>query len=347
MKKFVVLLISICFAFVPAVLCGCNSLHTAGEVRTLYLTMKNEYSFGNFLSVPLDTSKVVPQGKTIGEDKAQVFTDVYAYYLDLSSGFLVSVFDRNMSATFLSDYSNDELNELYNKLNSTYIRLKNLSEEINIYETSDGNLHYKEVVNCYNIVVDKFFDLSYYFAGLYFSKNRFDFSSIQELSTAGTNLNDFVWYELCLLSRISFGTEVVNYAYSNPLGSIDGWLDRSEYVKSTLTLAQRILPKLKAHNTNLTNYISSNGSANALNIIKNMQNDRENFLRQYNGFVYCKNSVSFATYINLVSEEEKNNYLAIQSNETISKYNIIFDFLSGKYAGRNSAFLNIANYINN
>lgn len=334
----------LCFGAV--VLSACNeSTRSGAEVYALYTEMKTGNTTDGFLKVQIDTDKVVPEGTLVNEDKAQVFGGVYAYYLDCATGFLFSVFERKGNADFLGQYSGEQLNTLYNKMNSAYSTLNALKDEIYVYEMSDGMLNYKQVVSKYNLLIDKFFDLSFYFADLYYSKNNSNLSSFSTLTACGTSLNDFLWYELCVMARVSFGYELINYVYANPLGDITDWLDRSIYVKSSIDVTERLSSKLKAHNDDLVDYLSNTGMSAAFETLCNIQNGRENFLKAYNTFLYAKHSVDLKTFLGYETQEERVQYFNSLSIEQRSYFRIVFNFLQDDYDGYLLAFKGVADYI--
>ena len=346
MKKFISFILAVMLCFGAVVLSACNEqTRTSADVYGLYIQMRDEEAPDGFLSVSINTSKVVPAGRSVEEDKAQVFGGVYAHYLDCASGFFFSVFERKGTPEFLNHYSGEQLSTLYNKLSKTYSTLKALKKEIYVYEASDGNLNYKQVVTKYNLLIDKFFDLSFYFANLYYTSNSFNLSNYTTLSASGTNLNDFLWYELCVMARVSFGYELINYVYSNPLGDITDWLNRSVYVKGSIAVAKRLSAKLKQHNNNLTDYLASSGMSSAFKTLCNMQSNRECFLKSYNLFLSAKHSVDLKAYLGYATQAERNAYLNSLTNESRSYFRIVFNFLQDDYDGYLVAFKGVADYI--
>lgn len=324
---------------------ACDKQTSSQDIYHVYETLKNNHGESGFLKINIDMSKVVPQGHALGEDKAQIFPGIYDYYLDCSSGFFMSIFARKGNGTFLDNYTQEQKNNLLTKIESVSSRLSDLDGEIDVYETTSGNLNYKEVVRSYNLLISSLYELNFYFADLYYSQNSFNFTSYSKIMNCKTNLNDYLWYTLGLVSKVSFDYEVLNYIYANPLQDTTEWVNRSNYTKQTISIAQDLTQKLKQRNDDLTDYLPSTGSSTAHSVLSNMQLEQENYLDEYGLFVETKNSISVKEYVNLKTDEDRENYLNTLNMEKRAKFQIIFYFLDNNYSALVSGLRQVADYI--
>ena len=324
---------------------SCDKQTSSQDIFHAYESLQSTYGENGFLQVSVDMSKVVPQGHTVGEDKAQIFPGIYDYYLDCASGFVMSIFARKGDGSFLDSYNQEQKNNLLTKFEAVLSRLSNLNKEIDVYETASGNLNYKEVVRSYNLVIESLYELNFYFADLYYSQNSFNFTSYSKIMNCKTNLNDYLWYTLGLISKVSFDYEVLNYIYANPLGDTTEWVNRSIHTKNTINIAKDLTQKLKQRNDDLTDYLPSTGSSNAHSVLSNIQLEQENYLDEYGVFEETRSTIGVKEYVNLKSDEDREKYLSTLGVENRAKFQVVFNFLDNSYSALVSALRQVADYI--
>lgn len=343
-------LFCIIFAFIISlsVICmsGCdNGDNNSFAVTSVASRIVNDYASGGYVTMNIDIEKVRDASVAQDKDKSYVFTAIYKNFLDMSSGLFFNYFKRNnYSQSAFDIFTKNQNINLESRLNEVESALSSLKKEKTIYEDSDGNLRYKEVVNCYNVAVDKMYNLNYYFAGIYFKAINFNLQEYTALSSLGSKLNDYLWYQICQMSRVAFGYEVINYVYSNPFGDMTEWYNRSTYTQEVLETANPMVQKLKT-TQDLGQALPASGSANALAILKNIDAEEYAFLSNYSTFVYAKNLLDIPSYLKLDSDSEREAYLSRCSVTDRSRFNIVFNFLNNSYTALTFALNDISNYV--
>ena len=129
---------------------GCNEINYSKEdLDTLYTSIKtgettSQFFDGENLVVSFDTEKV----SLTSSDKGYIFPLVYNTYLTTSSSLLSEIIKRVGSlSTLANNFSQSQINSIYNKLSDVKKRLNYLAQSKLIYEISNGNLHYKGLIN--------------------------------------------------------------------------------------------------------------------------------------------------------------------------------------------------------
>ncbi len=304
---------------------------TASSITTNYADSQG------YIEINIDIDKVRDPSVSVDKDKSYVLTSVYEPFLQMSSGLFFSYFKRNGSTSECFDiFTNEQKSVLNGRLVDVKSALDALSREIYIYESSEGELRYKEVVKCYNLAIDRLYNLNFYFADIYFDRIGFDLSSVTSLSSLGYKFNDYLWYLVCLSSRVSFGYEVINYVYYNPFGDMTGWLEKSVYTNECKSILSPIISRLK-NTDNLADSLSSVSSTDMLDILKNVRS-KENMIRKnYSTFVYAKSLIDMPTYLSFDTESAREAYLDRISSMDRSRFSVVFDFMQGSYSALMSA----------
>lgn len=319
-------------------LVGCQDKDaSSSRVAAIAAGITSSYADASgYISVDIDIDKVRDHSVSIDKDKSYVLTSVYEPFLLMSSGLFFTYFKQNGSSSECFDiFTSEQKKELNSRLSDVKSTLDALNREKYIYETSEGRLRYKEVVKCYNLAIDRLYNLNFYFADIYFV-GAFDLSSATSLTSLGDKFNGYLWHLVSLSSRVSFGYEVLNYVYSNPFGDMTGWLEKSVYTNEAKSTLSPIISRLK-NTEDLAGSISSASSTALLEILKNIRSKESMLRKNYSTFVYAKSLVDMPTYLSFDTESARESYLARISSMDRSRFNVMFDFMQGSYSALMSA----------
>ena len=340
MKK-TLLSIIICFmlALTSFAFVGCkDKSYSKDDVSTLMNTMKTDESTsqffqGNYVKVTFDTSKV----SQTENDKSYIFPAIYSYYLDSASGLFLSVVDRFANASYaVSDFNSEQITTIYNKLNDVYSNLKNLAASKLIFETSNGNLHYKNVIGDYNALIDSFYSLNDSFAEFYFVDGIAKTNFITE-ELSNNNVRDMLRYLLLQISKVSYRYDLLNFVYTNPLGEVKSWYNATTYLKEYVNVCYQTLIDLSNAN-DLALSISPN-TTEAKVVFGSFQDQENQYKNEYNLFLRALQNFDVKAYFN---SNNKQAYLQNISQIELSSFNIMQNFLQGRY----SALINGLKLIN-
>ena len=337
----------VALAFCAVFLSACDDpiVKSTINVEAKYQELMADFGDNGFVELSVDSSKVVPAASSEQTDKSYIFSNVYEKYLDCASGFFFYIAKRDGGAMeVIKKYASEKAEELENIFASCIDAVNLFVQEKQVYEQSEGALHYVETVNAMNLVVDRFYSLSTTFADEYFKTKGFAFSTQTKLENCGTAVNDILWFELCALSRISFGYELINFAGSNPPGDTTDWFNSTTTVKSICQTATNMLEKLKAHD-DITIYLNATGREQVLICLKNIESLRENFLVEYNSFLQAKHLVDLKTYLSFPSQTQRDGYLDGLSTIQKARYRIVENFMQGKYAAFSTVMSAISGYV--
>lgn len=347
MKKiFISILLSLVLVIMPFTLTGCNKDYSKENVASLYSSMLNNENTknlfnGNFIDINFDEESI----NLVSTDKSYIFPLVYDYYISASSQLLFGVINRitnnggNVEYVF-KDFNQKQLNDIYSKMLTVSNNLNILSESKEIFEISNGNLHYKKLINDYNCLISSLYDLNITFANYYFVENiaKTDFA-IQELSD--NNIRDMLSFQLMLISRISYNYDLLNFVTSNPIGSVTTWYNKTVFLKNFVEgIAKDLLLVLSGSNSLVPS--STTTQENLKELFTSMQLQQQEFDNEYNNF--CKaltvfNVKAFESAVN------KNAYLEALSNREKSCYQIIQNFANGRYAAFYDGLIMAENYV--
>ncbi|MBQ3048174.1 MAG: hypothetical protein IJD48_04090 [Clostridia bacterium] len=353
MKK-IILSVILCFLLIltPLVASGCNNnQYTMHDIDKLITTMKTDQDTQQFfvdnankpngkeyfINVKFDSTKI----SQTSTDKGYIFPAVYSYYLDCASGLFFNVVDRwekNTSQIF-SDFSAEQINVLYNKLNEVYNKLKELSISKFVFEKSDGTLHYKNVIADYNALIDAAYDLNESFAKFYFVEGiaKTDF---QKEDLSNSNVRDALRYILLQSSKVSYKYELLNFIYKNPLGEVNSWYEETSCLSPFIQVCKKTLLGL-SDNSDLGKRIIANDDVVYVKLLFSTFFDQEpQYQNEYNMFTDAVNNFDVKAYFNIKNKEA---YLQDCSKIEKSSFNIMQNFLTGRY----KAVVNSMEYINN
>lgn len=317
-----------CFSFV-----GCNNGHSKEDVAKLYVSMQQSENTKDFFdnnSLMVSFSDV-PMNET---DKSYIFEGVYKYYLKSSSCLFFNVVDRfsrmasvsSPMAYTVKDFTGAQINDIYNKLSIVNERLTSLNYSKQIYELTNAELHYYEVLNDYNSLIKSLYNLNFAFANYYFNGvGHVDFSK-EETELSDSNMKDMFGFILLTLSKVTFNYEVVNFSPTNPLGSVQGWITNSPYMKDYLTLCKATLANF--NNADLTLKILSPHEEDIKAHFANMQRSFNPYEVEYNCFLGASEKFNLKKYFVSANREV---YLENSSNMEKSNFHVMNNFLNGRY----------------
>lgn len=345
MKKFFIttilsLILCVCtFGFMG---CG-DGNHTKEDIDSLFTSMQNNYQTkqffeGNNLTVKFDTSKI----DVSSTDKSYIFPEIYDYYLKSSSALFTNIINRvGKVSHVIKNFNQDQLNTIYNNLNSVKSNMISLAESKNVFEITEGNLHYKNVISSYNKLISSLYTLNDNFANYYFVSNigYVDFSNT-DVTLNDSNIRDILSYQLLQTSKVSYNYELLNFMYSNPLGEITTWYNSTVTLQSFISLAKQIISQLE-NTENLAYFIGTN-SNNVKQIFANMQKQEKEYIQEYANFINGVNNFNVKSYF---ASTNKPAYIKSISRREQSCYQIIQNFLSGRYIAYTTGLQEVINYI--
>lgn len=325
---------------------GCGGGKTADEVNSLFDTVKTNYVADNFLSVSVDSSKVVPAGSEIDHDKAYIFPLVYEKYLTSTSGFVFDIAKRQNGklVTDANGFSNKECGEIYTSLEAFLNSLNALCEEIKVFEQSSGNLHYKELVGAYNSVVQNSINFTLTYSSMYFEHNPLDFSSTSTLSN--DSVRNMVWIKLCSLAKVSFEYEVLNQTYELPYGEVLSWYNETDTVSDICSLTINTSNLLKNGRDVLTR-IAPEYLADTQNYLLNLLQNKSKFDREY---VFMRNAcanVNVREYLSFKTDDDRKAYVSTLTSLQQSNVKVIENFMNIRFDGAYNGLSKIVSNINN
>ena len=83
-----------------------------------------------------------------------------------------------------------------------------------------------------------------------------------------------------------------------------------------------------------------------LQVLKNIDSERDVFFYNYNSFIAAKNRIDLQTYLSFDTDAEKEDYLDRLSDLTRSRFAIVFNFLNHDYTALLNAMGYVADYVN-
>lgn len=321
---------------------GCKEAnYTKEDIDELYTSMKtdektSQFFNGEYFVVNFDSNRI----DMSSSDKSYIFPQVYGVYLQASSSLFSDIIKRvGKISSIVKSFSQEELNNIFYKLYIVKNNLLNLEESKTVFEISNGNLHYKDVLNDYNTLIKSLYDLNNTFADYYFVENRgkVDFSTTD--LTDG-NIRDMLRYQLLKTSSVSFNYELLNFVASNPLGEINTWYNSTIILKNYITTAKSTLSALN-NPENLVDFAGSNKTT-IKTYFANMQDQQNEYFQEYNSFIKSLNGFNVRAYF---ASTNKTAYIQNSSYKQQSYYQIIQNFLNGRYKGYCNALNTIANYL--
>lgn len=339
-KKFAIILICI-LSFGIFFLTGCNEInYTREDVEKLYSSIINEYGDDDgLLNLSIDTSLAVEDG-IINQDKAYIFPLVYNTYISCASGVFFGSSQRQGKTLIYSinNFEQEEINDIYNKLNGVRESIKSFVSAKYIFENSQGNLYYMETIDALNTLIGDLYSLNNSFSEYYFKYFYTDFS--QESTLAEGSLKDFMWYQLCSISKVSFEYELKTFEMSNPYGEIETWFSNTQLIKNFVATAEQAINYLK--DDNLLASVFENNKALILDILKNIQYEMAGYESEYSLFLKALNNVNIREYFTATNQEA---YKESLSNLEKSSFEIIDSFIEGRYTGFMEGLTSIISFL--
>ena len=343
MKKiFLTTILSLILCFCSLGLFGCGETnYSKDNLDSFYTSIKNEnkqFFNGEYLKVDFDSTKVNISNQ---QDKSYIFQLVYHHYLKSSSNLLSSVIDRagGRISYVVRNFSQSQLNTIYKKMAIVQDGLNSLAESKKVFEISDSNLHYKNLIASYNYLIYRLYDLNNTFADYYFgtTSDGVNFSQ-DELTDA--NVRDMINYQILKISRVSFEYELLNFMFTNPLGEVLTWYNSTTYLQSYISLATTAFSKLNSAE-DLASHIGLN-SSKVLSIFANMQIQEKEFKHEFSNFYNAVNTFNVKAYF---ASTNKTAYIASCSTKEQSSYEIIVNFLTGRYSAYTTGLTEVLKYM--
>lgn len=325
---------------------GCGGGKTKEEVNTLFGEIYAKYTTDSLLSVAVDTSKVVPAGEEVSSDKAYIFPVMYEKYLTVASGFVFDIARRQEGSLVVdaNKFSNKQCEQIYNSLEVLKSSLSNLSKEIDIFEKSSGNLHYKELIEAYNVAVKSSFDITKTYSLYYFENNPQNFSSTENLSN--NTIRNMVWWMLSAIGEVSFEYEILNQSYQLPYGEILTWFRDTQTVYDFCSLSSKAIRILKS-SADIFAKISPEKVVQTQEYLNNLLQNKTKFDREYNLMKKACDQINIKEYLKLDTDEEKQSFAHSLSLSQQSCLRILNDFMdiryTASYEGMDKVILNIDN----
>ncbi len=325
-------------------LSGCGGAKSADEVNALFSTMCENRTENSFLSISVDSSKVVPTGTELDDDKAYIFPLVCEKYLTSASGFVFDIARRQGGKLVINSngFTNKQCGKIYTLLEAFSNSLNSLDEEIQVFEESKGNLHYKELVEAYNIAVGNAFNLTLTYSSIYLEHNPLDFSSSDKLTN--DSIRNMVWLKLCSLAKVSFEYEVLNQTYELPYNEVLTWYNETNTVKGICELAFETLNKFK-DSRDVSSRVSSINIEDTQHYLLNLLQNESKFDREYSLMKSACANINVKEYLSLKTENDIEAYVATLSSSQQSSVKVIQDFMSTRFVGARNGLNNIMSNI--
>ena len=329
-KKFIMLFVCL-FSFSIFFFSACNEPNYSKEdVENLYQSIMTDYGLDNYmLDVSIDMDKVVGEGEDETLDKSYIFSRCYSPYVISSSGLIFGVAARQERPTLvyaIQSFNQEEINSVYNGLNKVKLALDAFKKAKTVFENSGGKLYYQETINSLNDLINNLYNLNDDFSKYYFSYYYTDFKNETELHDG--SLKDFLWYELCSISKVSFKYEMENFVPSNPYGEINAWFNSTVVLGDFVNSSSQIIEVL--NRTNLVGGLTSSEVSTILNALKSVQAEMTSYEHEYDLYLEALGNINLLEYFNATN---KNAYINSCSMLEKSSFNIIDNFISGRYAG--------------
>jgi hypothetical protein len=323
---------------------GCGEKdYTKEDIDSLFASIKTnsetaQFFDGNNLKVTFDTTKI----NLVESDKSYIFPQVYDYYLKSSSALFINIVNRvNKVSYVVKNFNQDQLNTIYNNLDSVRKNLHNLADSKKVFETTQGHLHYKNVISSYNNLITSLYTLNDNFASYYFVSNigYVDFAN-PKTTLNDSNVRDIISYQLLQTSKVSYNYELLNFMYTNPLGETVTWYNSTVTLKSFINLAKKVIEQLE-NSENLASFIGSE-SSKVMQIFANMQKQEREYIQEYSNFIQGVRNFNVKSYF---ASPNKPAYLNSVSYKEQSYFQVIQNFLSGRYIAYTTGLQEVINCI--
>lgn len=340
MKK----IFSICFLMILTLFSfsfvGCKENYTKDNVNSMYKEVLSYVGDSEgFLNVGVDEAKV-KQEATIQEDKAYIFPLCYDNFVLASGGLFFGVASRlEMDITYtLRTFSQDEVNLVYGKIKAVRDSSIEVARNRSIFESSGGNLMYRELVVACNDLIEKLNDLNNTFSPMYFSHY---FTGYTEGELSSGELKDVLFYGLQSVSFVTYNYELKNFEFSNPYGEVKTWYDGTILLKEENESIQELSSKIRKED--LTNGMTIETKNQVISIIERIQNEREGYADEYTTYQKALDNVDIVEYI---KASNKTAYVQSLSEREKACFEVMDRFINGRYKGFSFALNSIVtNYL--
>lgn len=326
--------------FVPLLLTGCKEVtFSVDDFDNLYSQMKTDDITGQYFK---DDSLVVNFSDNIEinnrNDKSYIFSAVYSYYLKSSSRLFSGVIKNQPKPSFvLRNFKQAEITDLYLKLDDVKNKLIEFNESKIVYEKTESHIYYKNVIGSYNLLINSLYNFNTSFANAYFSS--VGKVSFPKDTLSDRNIKDFLAYQLMQASKVSFNFELKPFKINNPLGEVHTFIDNTTELKNFVTISQSIL--LRIDSTRDVTPIGTNAT-NLIDLFASIQNNMDKYNNECDKFLKALNNFNVKAYH---SSSNKQNYLDDCDPLEKSSFNIINNFLGGRYKALMQALNEVITYV--
>lgn len=340
-KKFLIsLLMVLVLCFFPLFLTGCGEItHSLDDFDNLYAQVKTneitkQYFDGDNLTVNF-SGNIQTSNR---DDKSYIFGAAYSYYLKSSSRLFSGIIKNQPKPSFvLRNFKAEEVTDLYNKFENVKNELVKFDESKTVYEKTEGHIYYKNFISSYNNLINSLYNFNTTFANAYFSSvGKADFSTV---ALSDRNIKDFLAYQLMQASKISFNYELKPFKITNPLGEVHTYIDNSTQLKNFITLANSVLNRIDS-SRDVTP--SGTNASNLVGIFTSIQVNTSKYNNECDKFTKALQNFNAKAY-----QSSTNKQTYIEDCEAIerSSFNIIQNFLEGRYKALTQALTQAVTYI--
>lgn len=324
---FLVMMVSL--VFLPA--CD-TSCHSKADIDDVYSTILDDFCDSKgYIAIGVSSSKVV-QTTNVSDDKYYIFPLLLDNYVSYASGAVFGVASRQDGILLsLNGFSQDELNDVYDGFSSVLASLQSLDEVKSVYENSNGRLRYQDLINAYFDLIDKLYSLSDTFSSCYFEDTYT--GNFTETVVEKGSLSDIFWYELEVLSKVSYRYDLQNYVVDESDGAVVEWYDSSTVLKSFMLDTADLLSALKVDG-NLAQSITTSNKTTLTQLVNNMFDGQNAFEENYNSYVSALANFDLSDYLVATN---KQSYLQNCTYREQGSFSIIVEFLNGRYSAFMSA----------
>lgn len=328
----------------PLFLSGCGETKfSATDIDALYTTMKQDDDTSQFFGA--NNNLVVNFSSKINtansSDKSYIFSQVYKFYLDSSSRLFSTVVERNTTPSFvIRNFKEREITTIYNNLNDVYSKMKALSDSKTVYEQSEGYIYYRKLLTDYNNLISSLLTLNTNFANAYFATaGKVDYS---KTDFGDSDIRNMLCYQLMLASKVSFDYELRSFKISNPMGEVLTWYNASNQIKSFVPLATACLAII---NSPVENIVSKTNMNTISSLYTTIQENADKYNNEYLKFNKALENFNAKEFL-VLSQAERTVYLENCTALENSSYNIIQNFISGRYSALVNCLDEITSAIN-
>lgn len=316
-----------CIVSCGFVLSGCSDKdYSKTDIQNLYVSILTTYcDESGLIDISIDNSKIT-QTTPQDEDKNYIFDLFYNDYVKACSGLFFTVSSRqgNNIEYVLQRFNQGELNTIYNKLNGLKVALSDYDKAKYVYESTQGDLYYEELIRVYNTIISNLINLNTSFSTYYF--NNFYVNFLQESVISDGAIKDIMWHGLLEIAKVAYNYDVLNFVFENPYGEVNSWYNNTKILKNFMSLYSSANSNLLVEN--IENNIASYQKERVLVLLKNVYTDLGDYYKDYNLFITALNGVNLKEYL---KQDNKDAYIEKCSINEKSYFSYIDDFISGRF----------------